>query len=151
MKSYKNAVNRAILMLVVIVELAFVGTAAINAQGKGRAKGTSAGPPRPEVNRVQVEKPAKPATPPLRLKPQPPPKPKPARPKPPKPRKPIKPFNPSRHDKGRHGAHKRCVKDCNRAHENAIRACRGERGPARAACERAANQTHRNCVRGCPR
>jgi len=47
--------------------------------------------------------------------------------------------------------HKRCVKGCNQAHKNAIRACRGRTGADRAACERAANEAHRNCVQGCPR
>lgn len=53
--------------------------------------------------------------------------------------------------KDRRREHKRCVKDCNQAHKNAIRACRGRTGADRAACERAANEAHRNCVQGCPR
>src|SRR5713226_2389627 len=151
MKSYKNALNRALVGLLVLVSTALSGSTIVDAQGRGRARGVTVGA-RPEINRVLVDKPAKPAKLPLRLKPQPPPKPKPAKlkaPKPPKPAKPVKPAKPF--PKNRHSNHKRCVKACNRAHKNAIRACRGERGRTRAACERAANQAHRNCVRGCPR
>ena len=53
--------------------------------------------------------------------------------------------------KDRRREHKRCVKGCDQAHKNAVRACRGRTGADRAACERAANEAHRNCVQGCPR
>src|SRR6266852_5664234 len=53
--------------------------------------------------------------------------------------------------KDRRRDHKRCVKECDRGHKNAVRACRCRTGADRAACERAANEAHRNCVQGCPR
>jgi hypothetical protein len=137
MKLYKkHSLNRAAVLVLVIVNLAFAGSATVKAQGKGASIGG-----RPQtVERVLMERRAMPGKAPRDLKPQPRAKLKP--------RKPARPFNP---DKERHRAHKRCVDDCNRAHKNAIRACRGERGRTRAACERAANQAHRDCVRGCPR
>ena len=144
MKLYqKHSLNRGAVMVLVVVNLAFAGSATVNAQGKGRAKGAAIGGRPQTVERVLMDRRAMPGKAPRHLKPQPR-----AKLKPPKPAKPAKPFNPA---KGRHRAHKRCVEDCNRAHKNAIRACRGERGRTRAACERAANQAHQNCVRGCLR
>src|SRR5712692_2917705 len=109
MKLYKHALNRAAVVVLVIVNLAFAGSATVNAQGKGRARGASIGRRPQTVERVLAERRAKRGKAPLH-KPQPR-----AKLKPPKPAKPAKPFNP---DKGRHRAHKRCVKDCNRAHKN---------------------------------
>jgi hypothetical protein len=48
-------------------------------------------------------------------------------------------------------ARKQCVKQCNEAHKNAKRACRGRTGADRRACERAANEAHRTCHAACPR
>jgi hypothetical protein len=50
-----------------------------------------------------------------------------------------------------HSGRKRCVKECNEAHKNAERACKGRTGADRRACERAANEAHRRCHAGCPR
>jgi hypothetical protein len=116
-----DALNRAAGPVLLGAILLLGGATVATAQGKGKGPG-KIGPPGGRPEIVQ--RPARPA--------------KPA--KPPK----LVPNN-------RHRDHKRCVKDCNRAHKNAIRACRGERGRTRAACERAANQAHRRCVQGCPR
>jgi len=136
-----DALNRAAGSVLLGAILLFGGATVATAQGKGKGAG-KIGPPggRPEI----VQPPSRPARPVTPARSSPPSKPnKPPKAKPAKPPKPV-PNN-------RHRDHKRCVKDCNRAHKNAIRACRGERGRTRAACERAANQAHRNCVRGCPR
>jgi hypothetical protein len=58
---------------------------------------------------------------------------------------------PKRHPAYDHSARKRCVKECNEAHKNAERACKGRTGADRRACERAANEAHRRCHAGCPR
>ena len=112
------------------------GATVAAAQGKG--KGAKLSPPGGRHETVEsLTRPAKP------IKPEP--KLRHLKPYPPKP----KPYK--LQDKERHRARKNCVKDCKRAHKDAIRACRGRTGRDRAACERAANAAHRNCVRGCGR
>src|SRR5207245_4406167 len=67
MNLYKQARNRAVLVLLVIVNLMFAGSATVNGQGRGRGKGTSIGG-RPEIV-VPMRKPEK------LMKPAPPSKP----------------------------------------------------------------------------
>lgn len=114
------ALRRATVALLIAGSLLLAASTAANAQGKGRGGRVSPGA------RQKAEKSETP--------------------RPPKPAKPAKPMSPG---KERHRARKACIKDCKRAHKQAILACRGETGSARAACERAANQAHRNCMHGC--
>jgi len=147
MKLYERTLKRAVITLLIAVGLLSAGISTANAQGKGRGRVVSPGG-RPEIV-VPVQRPERPMRAEMA---KPVPRPKPAKvakaAKPPKPTKPAKPAKPARAHKM---AHKRCVKDCNRAHKAAIGACRGRTGADRAACERAANDAHRNCVQGCPR
>jgi len=128
-----HALNRAAGSVLLGTILLLSGVTVATAQGKGKGAGKVSPPGgRPEI--MQPTTPGKPV------------KPKANKPSEAKPEKPAKPV-----PNNRHREHKRCVKDCNRVHKNAIRACRGRTGADRAACERAANEAHRNCAQGCPR
>jgi hypothetical protein len=133
-----DALNRGAGSVLLGAILLLGGAAVATAQGKGKGS-AKVSPPggRHEIARP-LERPAKPETP--------------MRPSPlPKPNNPLKAKLAKPVPKDRHREHKRCVKNCRRAHKDLIRACRGRTGADRAACERAANGAHRRCVQRCPR